>query len=499
MALLLAGNTVPSAAEVQYVQTLLMDGEAELAQIRRAKTLLAAQEQAVLEKTKTWRTILSPIRRLPSEIFSEIFTFWLFSYSSVQRRNPLFLCSICAQWRRIAFNTPRLWTHPDLCLLPKLDTDDGWTIMESFLSRSHPHSLNVSLTSKTRGIRGIRLLLQPLLTCTDRLSDLSLCFPRSALYPFHKNTPAPRSFPKLETVEIDTSYWDPSELNFVVDFSRSPRLRKVTLSCKDKSLLSMVAFPWSQLKELDCFNISNSPIEVRLMLRQCYSLERCSLGTIPAYDPQDAVHLPISTLPHLTSLSVAIDYGGNDERRAAPLFQPIDMPALAELDLTFFNETEPLENPLLTQYLYSRSGATLTTLRLDSVLFNDGGDAALVLQTLPALRILSADLCWAANDDFFHVVRYRGPQGPPPVCPRLEELHLYDGPDDTEYVSIWGLSSMVTSRWWSNEEMAATKPPVARWKKISISWEGAKLDVDEDSRAILLQCREQGLSLDVNF
>lgn len=501
MALLLSGNNIPSTAEVQHIQALLADAEVELVQIRRAKALLTAQEQAVLEKANTWRTILSPIRRLPPEILSEIFTFWLFSHSLGKRRNPLFLCSICVPWRTVAFNNPRLWTHPNLRLLSITATPDTSTILEDFLSRSRPHPLNVSLTSKPRRIPDVKHLLRPLLTCTDRLSQLSLSLPALALYPFHARTPIPNSFPVLQTVEIDSRIYHTSRLNTVADFTCAPRLRKVTLRCHryDRSLLSLVAFPWAQLTELECHNISDSPDEVRLMLRQCHSLERCTLGSVPVYGPQDAVHLPISTLPRCISLHMTIDYSGKDEPSAASLFQPISMPALTELDLTFINVAEPFENPLLVQYLYSRSGATLTSLRLYSVLFQDGDDAALVLQALPALRAFSADNCWTANDDFFRVIQYRGPQGPPPVVPCLEELDLYDIADDREYTSGWGLKNMITSRWWSDEEMAAIQPPVARWKRISISWDGTKLNIDADASARLSQCREEGLSLDINF
>ncbi|KAJ7825713.1 hypothetical protein B0H13DRAFT_1585245, partial [Mycena leptocephala] len=50
--------------------------------------------------------ILSPLRRMPPEVFCEIFVWLLPSFNSAVN----LLAQISHQWRAIAVSTPRLWS-----------------------------------------------------------------------------------------------------------------------------------------------------------------------------------------------------------------------------------------------------------------------------------------------------------------------------------------------------------------------------------------------------
>lgn len=63
------------------------------------------------------RSILSPARRLPPEIWSEIFLQalpdnWALMHAGMR---PLGLAQVCYAWRTIALQTPRLWTNLSIC------------------------------------------------------------------------------------------------------------------------------------------------------------------------------------------------------------------------------------------------------------------------------------------------------------------------------------------------------------------------------------------------
>ncbi|KAE9389036.1 hypothetical protein BT96DRAFT_769361, partial [Gymnopus androsaceus JB14] len=60
------------------------------------------------------RNILSPVRRMPQELLSEIFELscvpedgWKSSYNIIHRTSVL--CRVCIAWTRTAHSTPRLW------------------------------------------------------------------------------------------------------------------------------------------------------------------------------------------------------------------------------------------------------------------------------------------------------------------------------------------------------------------------------------------------------
>ncbi|THV00013.1 hypothetical protein K435DRAFT_606193, partial [Dendrothele bispora CBS 962.96] len=64
------------------------------------------------EKITRVANLLSPIRRLPAEMLTEIFMNYIEPdaqrlYNALPR--PLLLSQICAQWRNLVQLTPRLW------------------------------------------------------------------------------------------------------------------------------------------------------------------------------------------------------------------------------------------------------------------------------------------------------------------------------------------------------------------------------------------------------
>lgn len=118
--------------ERRTIQELLVEKKSHLAHLnsqvpkrRSGKKLTIPRELRLeLDYTRRFikfhRTLISPWRRLPVEIMSEIFLFTLKSRNGGNnidedeawiddRPGTLLLCKVCSAWRAVAIGTPALW------------------------------------------------------------------------------------------------------------------------------------------------------------------------------------------------------------------------------------------------------------------------------------------------------------------------------------------------------------------------------------------------------
>ncbi|KAJ7584987.1 hypothetical protein C8J56DRAFT_949577 [Mycena floridula] len=142
-------NESPSNDERQLIQRYLAGKETEISHLDDEKT-----KSIALDELAAYRALLSPLRRLPSEIIAEIFLHCLprrpkatqrsssmsLSFSQPQEA-PMLLCTISQHWRDIALSTPALWIH--LRYRDDTDRDD----YDLWLSRSGILPLNISIVT----------------------------------------------------------------------------------------------------------------------------------------------------------------------------------------------------------------------------------------------------------------------------------------------------------------------------------------------------------------
>ncbi|KAJ6561759.1 hypothetical protein B0H19DRAFT_909252, partial [Mycena capillaripes] len=112
-------NAVPSDTECQRIRQLLVGPQKEVAglteEIDRVQILLKELEgkrDRLNDFIKAHTALLSPARRLPVDVVSDIFTACLPSDRNAimsAAECPLLLCHICRAWRDVALSTPRLW------------------------------------------------------------------------------------------------------------------------------------------------------------------------------------------------------------------------------------------------------------------------------------------------------------------------------------------------------------------------------------------------------
>jgi hypothetical protein len=101
-------------ASISEIETKIAVSEAKLASIvadteQTIQRLLA--EQRLLEaKVSQARCYLAPIRRLPTELLSEVFTFVFYADAAAAWK----LAAVCRLWRELALISPLLWSKIQL-------------------------------------------------------------------------------------------------------------------------------------------------------------------------------------------------------------------------------------------------------------------------------------------------------------------------------------------------------------------------------------------------
>ncbi|KAL1666588.1 hypothetical protein GGF50DRAFT_50249 [Schizophyllum commune] len=104
----------PFLNETNAFRTLQVSLAAESERIGAEMRRLTALHDEALAQLQTVRSMLSPIRRLPNELLSEIFLETLRHYNFCLRMNAArTLASVCATWRETARAMPALWVRVD--------------------------------------------------------------------------------------------------------------------------------------------------------------------------------------------------------------------------------------------------------------------------------------------------------------------------------------------------------------------------------------------------
>ncbi|KZT20077.1 hypothetical protein NEOLEDRAFT_1025012, partial [Neolentinus lepideus HHB14362 ss-1] len=139
---ILRGYLSDSEDILKSMDTKIAALQAELAQRLRERDTLRAQ----MDECKG---LLSPLRRLPVELLSQIFMKCLPGGTFITPRRfsaPLLLMQVCSTWRRVALSTPGLWCYLKIELGPRdeLPTQLGKAdLMRTWLSRAGARPLNL--------------------------------------------------------------------------------------------------------------------------------------------------------------------------------------------------------------------------------------------------------------------------------------------------------------------------------------------------------------------
>lgn len=321
--------------------------------------------------------------RIPAEIFADIFLLWVaeenerhhwpFDHQIIFAHSPFALAQVCSTWRKIVFDTARLWTSVNVSVSPDTKITDEWVEMfVAYLGRSKVFPLEVRLKAR-RGERAqeeLGRLVDALMSHVGRIRSLETQSACEVLQDF-PNGERGEGWPLLEKLSITT--WRPSgRMTPAIEhpqpcrvFSEAPKLREVELIAvgdggsrllRDLSL----TLPWAQITTLTTENVFRTAPLIRQIVLQCPLLEHCSLGTVLLWRQDTTVFdLPQSAFPHLKTLSVKLQHGTQEATEgAARFFQPFIMPALQQLDIKAQGAPEASETPAYINFIYSQSCPT---------------------------------------------------------------------------------------------------------------------------------------------
>jgi hypothetical protein len=326
---LLSTNCIPTDHQVQQIQPIISQCENEIsgldAQVTATQAILDKQlkQRSVLEdRLESHRALLSPARRLPSDVITVIFFQCLpteqYPGFSAQEA-PLLLTTVCRGWRELALSNPLLWSafHISPTSIPqswrKRDTvlhRPQIKAVEAWLARSGRCPLSISLISRGQNKDFESVLLNLLVQHTHRWKDIHFRL-NSAVFPILAKLRS-HAVPLLQHISLDIatyqwgdSSWGSLDWKCLALLRAAPSLQRVVLLSVSNG---GHALPWKQLTHL-CMASSNlaqgiDTPEALKILGLCSQLKSCRLNIIA--NTKTLIHLssplPNITLPLLESL-----------------------------------------------------------------------------------------------------------------------------------------------------------------------------------------------------
>ncbi|KAK7037780.1 hypothetical protein VNI00_010741 [Paramarasmius palmivorus] len=326
-------NHLPTPSEASLIQEWIADTtkdferyDAEIDRLLGILRKLMREKEYLLRYTDEYRTLLSPIRRLPPEVLTQIFELLCCQDEpSVLRKTvsvpPLRIAQTCAVWRQLAFNTPSLWSsfHVELGAFP-----GNLQLLSTYLKLSGDHPLSITLHCG-RGPEWDGIILQTILEHAWRWKSLSL-FNADRI----RDLPSPPDLPMLETLELSSELFRSSAM-----FKFTPKLRNLILDDVEFEDLEEEYFPCSQLTSVTLRRVQIG--NVLRTLDSCPNLQEAVISCRRNFSWSPPVeHSPPIHLSHLTNLTLTTEFFSD-------FFDNIATPALSSLTITTHAQPHNLE------------------------------------------------------------------------------------------------------------------------------------------------------------
>ncbi|KAJ7663896.1 hypothetical protein DFH06DRAFT_335799, partial [Mycena polygramma] len=184
---LLNGNEPPEESELPLVQSLVSQTDArsaildqEIARLQETLKHLEEDRASLLN----YRVILSPLRRMPPEVLSQIFSWTLPSLNEEWRRNrldvtdsPWTLGRVSGLWRAVSLSTPSLWSRFAIDYAPAHDALSAYPLamVDAQIRRSRSQKLKIHFYGcETVESRPQTQIFQLLTEHSERWEELSI-------------------------------------------------------------------------------------------------------------------------------------------------------------------------------------------------------------------------------------------------------------------------------------------------------------------------------------
>lgn len=354
---------------------------------------------------------------------------------------------------------------------------------------------------------GIQNLVRQVLPILPRIQTLMLYCRSSAVVEAFLAILASQPMPslKIQTFNLVFKHMDATELlvrNLI--HKDSTRLSSFSIIGDDLRFQTLdgMVFPWGQLSYLDIQVELLKLDEAFAFLPKCSLLETCILQCVSFRDDGANRPMPLEfELPRLTKLDIRMFFCLHDSLE--PFFRPLHAPQLEKFKIEFSQDWWGVLGACYNRYLFTRSGASLTSLQLEHFRFYPG-QIVPVLQKLPALEHLG----WKCRlkgcvDELFTGLRYNSTEGLPPLVPRLTSFEVETKGNTNQEGLLELIPSSLLSRCHSQDGVVGE--PVKALEYVCIRLE---VDVDMtgkytpgtavgDFRREIERCREAGMEVDM--
>ncbi|KAJ7654601.1 hypothetical protein DFH06DRAFT_1474504 [Mycena polygramma] len=360
---LLNSNEPPEGSDLAFIHSVVSETEKRLTCLddditKLQKTLNQLEELRVLlsRYRAQNRAILSPLRRLPTEVLSEIFLWTSPTVGEDARTgskldvgaSPWVLTHINARWRAIALSTPSLWSLIMITYSEECAAASAYplSLIESQLRRSQTQALKIHFHTSPGAASSPQIRVFDLLSKhSSRWEELSLGLTVDLV----PSLPALRDrIPSLRRLWIQWNEEELTRVDSIDGFQTAPSLLDASVFNEYRSI--SCALPVHQLTryELDCswqthravLKLAPKLVEVRIDV---------DFDDEPWPSPDEIIDLPALRRLHVSDAEV-LDY--------------VKVPALEGLSLWVGIYTSDLTH---LDFLLDRSACTMRYLCLTGV------------------------------------------------------------------------------------------------------------------------------------
>ncbi|KAF7314656.1 hypothetical protein MKEN_00939400 [Mycena kentingensis (nom. inval.)] len=329
-------NYCPSDEEIGQIRSYPAAERARLVDIENSLRKLQSTRDELAERIAAYDALVSPARRIPADLWQEIFVAGLPTYRNCamsSMEGPLLYGRICSGWRAIVIQSPRLWaslhvvepptsmfdyrvppTTYEQMLAQRLGAVKLWLersgqlpLSISYHQEDYSRAWDVDPPPETATARSVSLLTA-LIPYASRWKKLDLQFPihdrPEAVRVLEGLTPI--DVPLLQSFSLNSSdrHWDSEQDEFELDFLsflRSPSLTGLAFNAVgySKPLLPLLGpVQWSQITNL---NITLAPsdavaADVLHVISGCPALKSLSVNLELVWD-NSVVTIPDSDAP----------------------------------------------------------------------------------------------------------------------------------------------------------------------------------------------------------
>ncbi|KAJ7781490.1 hypothetical protein B0H16DRAFT_1359059 [Mycena metata] len=523
---LLHTNFVPAEAECDAVRLLLNESleslrqlDTEILQLQTAMAKLVDIRQKLSADIDAHQAMITPARRMPSDIIQEIFVACLPTDGpSVIDSNdaPILLGQICHSWRHVAHSTAALWTDLHIVIPGTAEqVKDLSEVIKLWLGRSGglPLSITVVLSQAFKETISVAEIFAALNMFSRRWKNIQFPFSLASQY-LHESLAllSAEDVPMLETILMCSHIRHPTQA------VRLPILEAPNLSGAHLNFFghqSILPARWDTLTELHLntgrplgFATSDvrplqdatflAPQTAVDILRRCPNLVDLCLEvtydfsevTMPMLDVRRDFGPPVV----LSDLKIfAVSFSGRQSTTLDLFFHTLVLPALESFEFTgYIGKSSPPFLPILTR----TTALTHLSLQLRGFMVEPVSESLRHTPDLTNLRLANIEsmqwATWLADSD-------TDPSVPPHegllnlltasdtdlICPRLTSLEL----DRCTLFSDAGLCEFLKRRLGTDDGTDPLKNFTARFSR----------QMDTDIEAVLRPFIAQDVTFSLTY